>query len=128
MVEFIRELIVVGTHECLAARARGRVGGRPSVVSPELIRAARDMPPNPETSVTSIVKLLSPRTLYNHIPDPEQHRAAAVPHQQPLTPRNRVKPADRRVGDGAPGSGTVRPRRVTGRPRATSGALPGSPS
>ncbi|GAA3515037.1 DNA invertase Pin-like site-specific DNA recombinase [Streptosporangium album] len=36
--EFIRELIVAGTREGLAA-ARARVGGRPTVVSPDLRRA-----------------------------------------------------------------------------------------
>lgn len=72
LAEFIRELIVSGTHEGLAAaRDRGRVGGRPTVATPEVIRAARDMLPNPEHSITSIAKLLgvSPGTLYNHIPD-----------------------------------------------------------
>jgi hypothetical protein len=44
LAEFIRELIASGTREGLAAaRARGRVGGRPTVVTPEIIRAARDM-------------------------------------------------------------------------------------
>jgi hypothetical protein len=48
LAEFIRELIVSGTREGLAAaRARGRVGGRPTAVTPEIIRAARDMLPNP---------------------------------------------------------------------------------
>jgi DNA invertase Pin-like site-specific DNA recombinase len=48
LAEFIREQIVAGTREGLAAaRARGRVGGRPTVVTPEIIRAARDMLPNP---------------------------------------------------------------------------------
>jgi DNA invertase Pin-like site-specific DNA recombinase len=72
LAEFIRELIVSGTQEGLAAaRARGRVGGRPSVVNPDIIRAARDMLPNPDHSITSIATLLgvSPGTLYNHIPD-----------------------------------------------------------
>jgi DNA invertase Pin-like site-specific DNA recombinase len=81
LAEFIRELIVAGTHEGLAAaRARGRVGGRPTVVTPELIRAARDLLPNPEHSVTSIAKLLgvSPGTLYNHIPDLRELRAARL--------------------------------------------------
>ncbi|MGW0448373.1 hypothetical protein ACWDWV_23705, partial [Streptosporangium sandarakinum] len=38
---------------------------------PEILRAARDMLPNPEHSIASIAKLLgvSPGTLYNHIPD-----------------------------------------------------------
>jgi DNA invertase Pin-like site-specific DNA recombinase len=79
LAEFIRELIVAGTREGLAAaRARGRVGGRPTVVNPEIIRAARDMLPNPEASVASIAKLLgvSPGTLYNHIPDLRQLREA----------------------------------------------------
>ncbi len=48
LAEFIRELIVSGTREGLAAaRARGRVGGRSTAVTPEIIRAARDMLPNP---------------------------------------------------------------------------------
>jgi len=55
LAEFIRELIVSGTREGLAAaRARGRVGGRPSVVNPDILRAARDMLPNPDHSITSI--------------------------------------------------------------------------
>ncbi|WP_269458479.1 hypothetical protein [Nocardiopsis alborubida] len=81
LAEFIRELIVVGTREGLAAaRARGRVGRRPSVVNADLIRAARDMLPNPEYSVTSIAKLLgvSPGTLYNHIPDLKELRASGA--------------------------------------------------
>ena len=79
LAEFIRELIVSGTREGLAAaRARGRVGGRPTVVTPEIIRAARDMLPNPDASVTSIARLLgiSPGTLYNHIPDLRELRAS----------------------------------------------------
>ncbi|HLL64646.1 MAG TPA: resolvase [Micromonosporaceae bacterium] len=61
-----------------AARARGRFGGQPSVITPEIIRAARDLLPNPDTSITAIVKLLgvSPGTLYNHIPDLRELRAA----------------------------------------------------
>lgn len=79
LAEFIRELIVAGTREGLAAaRARGRVGGRPTVVTPDILRAARDMLPNPENSITAIAKLLgvSPGTLYNHIPDLRQLRAS----------------------------------------------------
>ncbi|MFH9439227.1 recombinase family protein [Streptomyces rochei] len=71
LAEFIRELIVQGTHEGLAAaRARGRVGERPTVATEEIIKAARDLLPDPGRSITSIAKLLnvSPGTLYNHIP------------------------------------------------------------
>lgn len=84
LAEFIRELIVAGTHEGLAAaRARGKVGGRPTVVDEDLIRAARDMLPNPASSVTSIAKILgvSVGTLYNHIPDLKELRNSRVPHQ-----------------------------------------------
>jgi DNA invertase Pin-like site-specific DNA recombinase len=80
----IRELIVSATREGLdAARARGKVGGRPSVVNADIIRAARDMLPNPEHSITSIARLLgvSPGTLYNHIPDLQELRSARVAAQ-----------------------------------------------
>jgi AcrR family transcriptional regulator len=54
------------------------------VATEELIRAARDMLPNPANSITTIAKLLgvSPGTLYNHIPDLKELRAAGtVPKQ-----------------------------------------------
>ncbi|WP_406864909.1 hypothetical protein ABZO31_32515 [Streptomyces sp. HUAS MG47] len=48
---------VIGTDEGLAAaRARGRVGGRPSGATE--FRAARDPLPDPGRSITSIAKLL----------------------------------------------------------------------
>ncbi|MFF5161492.1 recombinase family protein [Streptomyces sp. NPDC000348] len=83
LAEFIRELIVSGTREGLNA-ARGRVGGWPTVATPEIIRAARDLLPNSENSITSIAKLLgvSPGTLYNYIPDLQELRAGGrVPNQ-----------------------------------------------
>jgi DNA invertase Pin-like site-specific DNA recombinase len=47
LAEFLRELIVEGTREGLeAARARGRVGGRPVVMTPEKIAAARSLLPS----------------------------------------------------------------------------------
>ncbi|MEV5084460.1 hypothetical protein AB0K74_38690, partial [Streptomyces sp. NPDC056159] len=60
---------------------RGRVGGRPTVATEEVIRAARDLLPDPGRSITSIAKLLgvSPGTLYNHIPDLQELRTGAVP-------------------------------------------------
>ncbi|AYV25721.1 hypothetical protein EES41_03095 [Streptomyces sp. ADI95-16] len=63
-------LIVSGTREGLDA-ACGRVGGRPTVATPE-------------QSITSIAKVLgvSPGTLYNHIPDLQELRASGrVPNQ-----------------------------------------------
>jgi DNA invertase Pin-like site-specific DNA recombinase len=77
LAEFIRELIISGTREGLAA-ARGRVGGRPAVLTPEKLRAARDLLPNPENSITAIAAMLgvSPGTLYNHIPDLRELRAS----------------------------------------------------
>ncbi|MFG2459536.1 hypothetical protein ACGFWE_21090 [Streptomyces sp. NPDC048523] len=84
LAEFIRELIVVGTNEGLAAaRECGRVGGRPSVAAEEVIRAACDLLSDPSRSITSVAKLLgvAPGTLYNHIPDLRELRAGAVPRQ-----------------------------------------------
>ena len=44
LAEFIRELIIIGTKEGLAAaRARGRVVGHPTVATEEIIRTARDL-------------------------------------------------------------------------------------
>lgn len=76
--------IVIDTKEGLAAaRACGRVGGRPSVTTEEIVRAARDLLPDPGRSITSIAKLLgvSPGALYNHLPDLRELRAGAVPRQ-----------------------------------------------
>jgi DNA invertase Pin-like site-specific DNA recombinase len=72
---------VAGTHDGLAAaKARSRTGGRPSVVDAQLLKAARDLLPDPERSVTSIAKMLgvSVGTLYNHIPDLQELRGAGV--------------------------------------------------
>ncbi|MFC3494783.1 recombinase family protein [Glycomyces rhizosphaerae] len=79
LAQFVRELIVEGTREGLAtARAAGRKGGRPTVVDAKLLAAARDLLPNPERSVESIAELLGVGvgTLYNHIPDLKELRAA----------------------------------------------------
>lgn len=50
----------------------------------EFIRAARDMLPNPEDSITTIAKLLgvSPGTHYNHIPDLKELRSAGTAPRQ----------------------------------------------
>jgi AcrR family transcriptional regulator len=47
-------------------------------VNEDLLRAARDMLPNPAHSITSIAKLLgiSPGTPYNHIPNLRELRAS----------------------------------------------------
>lgn len=72
LAEFIRELIVQGTHEGIAAaRARGEQLGRPPAMSDEQIVHARSMLANPEASITSIAKLLgvSRTTLYKYVPE-----------------------------------------------------------
>ncbi|WP_406113118.1 recombinase family protein [Kitasatospora purpeofusca] len=75
--EFVRELIVFGTREGLAdACARGKVGGRPVAVNADIIRAARDVLPNPEHSITKLLGVIL-GTLYNHIPDLAELRGAA---------------------------------------------------
>jgi hypothetical protein len=96
LAEFVRELIVAGTREGLAAaRQRGHVGGRPTVMTPEMITAARELLPNPEHSITSIAKLLgvSPGTLYNQIPDLKELRPSRHPTSDPAKyhPRNPAK-------------------------------------
>ncbi|WP_084533093.1 recombinase family protein [Nocardia fusca] len=72
LAEFIRELIVEGTHEGLAAaRARGQRLGRPPAMSEEQIRQARALLTRPDESVSSIARLLgvSRTTLYKYLPE-----------------------------------------------------------
>jgi hypothetical protein len=80
LAEFIRELIVAGTREGLAAaRARGRVGGRPTVVTPEI-------PPR------------RPRPAAQ--PRRQRHRHRPLPRRQPghpLQPHPRPARATRRL-------------------------------
>lgn len=72
LAEFIRELIVDGTNEGLAAaRARGQRLGRPPAMNAEQIRQARAMLSRPDESVSSIARLIgvSRSTLYKHLPE-----------------------------------------------------------
>jgi DNA invertase Pin-like site-specific DNA recombinase len=72
LAEFIRELIVEGTHEGLAAaRARGTRLGRPPSMTEEKLRQARAMLARPEETISSIARLLgvSRATLYKHLPE-----------------------------------------------------------
>ncbi|WP_245547519.1 recombinase family protein [Nocardia brevicatena] len=59
LAEFIRELIVYGTHEGLAAaRARGQRLGRPPAMTDEQVRQVRALLTRPDESVSSIARLL----------------------------------------------------------------------
>lgn len=81
LAEFIRELIVQGTHEGLAAaRARGQRLGRPPAMTEEQIRHARAMLTDPDASITSIAKLLgvSRMTIYKYVPELAAGRASLV--------------------------------------------------
>ncbi|MEU0876797.1 recombinase family protein [Nocardia brasiliensis] len=72
LAEFIRELIVDGTNEGLAAaRARGQRLGRPPAMTAEQIRQARAMLTRPDESVSSIARLLgvSRSTIYKYVPE-----------------------------------------------------------
>ncbi|MFG3618920.1 recombinase family protein [Nocardia sp. NPDC047654] len=72
LAEFIRELIVEGTHEGLAAaRARGQRLGRLPAMSDEQVRQARALLTRPDESVSSIARLLgiSRTTLYKYLPE-----------------------------------------------------------
>ncbi|MFF1748158.1 helix-turn-helix domain-containing protein [Streptomyces mirabilis] len=79
--EFVRELIVQGTHEGLAeARARGERIGRPPAMNVEQIRHARALLAQPENTITSIAKLLgvSRTTLYKYVPELTAGRGSLV--------------------------------------------------
>ncbi|MGW1893247.1 recombinase family protein [Streptomyces sp. NPDC002004] len=84
LAEFIRELIVSGTREGLdAARARGRVGGRPTVATPEHPRRPRPAPqPRELDHLDRRDPRRQPGTLYNHIPGLQELRASGrVPNR-----------------------------------------------
>lgn len=55
----------------------------PTVVNADILRAARDLLPNPENSIETIAALLgvSVGTLNNHVPDLKQVRGSRVPSQ-----------------------------------------------
>lgn len=81
LAEFIRELIIQGTNEGLAAaRARGERLGRPPAMTEEQIRHARAMLTDPEASISSIAKLLgvSRMTIYKYVPELKAGRASLV--------------------------------------------------
>jgi DNA invertase Pin-like site-specific DNA recombinase len=87
LAEFIRELIIEGTHEGLAAaRARGTRLGRPPAMTPEKLRHARAMLTQPEESISSIARLVgvSRATLYKHLP--EITAAGLPPDKRPGLP------------------------------------------
>ncbi|WP_259406263.1 helix-turn-helix domain-containing protein [Microbispora sp. H10885] len=92
LAEFIRELIVQGTQEGLAAaRARGQRLGRPPAMDAEMVARARRLLAQPEETASSIAKLLgvSRAMLYRYVSElqPEWRRCScgsdpvpAVPH------------------------------------------------
>ncbi|WP_309074859.1 recombinase family protein [Streptomyces sp. NWU339] len=88
LAEFIRELIVQGTHEGLvAARARGERVGRPPAMTEEQVRHARALLAQPENTITSIAKLLgvSRTTLYKYVPElSAADRDSLVPSDAPV--------------------------------------------
>ncbi|MHA5052993.1 recombinase family protein [Streptomyces sp. SD15] len=86
LAEFIRELIVQGTHEGLAAaRARGERIGRPPAMTAEQTRHARALLAQPENTITSIAKLLgvSRTTLYKYVPELAAGRDSLVTGDAP---------------------------------------------
>lgn len=69
IAEFERDLLVERTQEGLAAaRARGRKGGRPSVLTPNKVATARQLIDAGELSITQIAEVVgcSRATVYRH--------------------------------------------------------------
>lgn len=71
LAEFERDLIKDRTNAGLAAaRARGRVGGRPVVLTPDKLAVARHMYDTRQHTIEAIAKVVgvSRATLYRHLP------------------------------------------------------------
>ena len=74
LAEFERSLIRERTHAGLAAaRARGRVGGRPPLLTPEKIRMAQQLMANPDMTAQQVAAALhvSRTTLYRALRQPQ---------------------------------------------------------
>jgi DNA invertase Pin-like site-specific DNA recombinase len=81
LAEFIRELIVEGTREGLAAaRASGVRLGRPPAMTAEQVRHARALLSQPDNTVSSIARLLgvSRSTIYKYVPELSDHGQPAI--------------------------------------------------
>ena len=80
IAEFERNLIRERTAAGLrAARARGRIGGRPRSLSEKDVAAARALLADPEITVSEVAERVgtSPATLYRHLP---KGGRSALPH------------------------------------------------
>jgi DNA invertase Pin-like site-specific DNA recombinase len=81
LAEFERDLIRERTHAGLAAaRARGRRGGRPSVMTPDKVVVAREMYESRRYTVAAIAKTLgvSRASIYRHLPAAVAAQAAGA--------------------------------------------------
>jgi DNA invertase Pin-like site-specific DNA recombinase len=63
-----------------AARSRGRVGGRPPVMTPEKIKVARDLYQARDLTVEEIAKTIgvSRKTVYRHLIDSPTEASAQI--------------------------------------------------
>ena len=81
LAEFERSLIRERTMAGLAAaRSRGRVGGRPPVMTPEKIKVARELYRVRDLTVEEIAKTIgvSRKTVYRHLVDPLREASAQI--------------------------------------------------
>ena len=81
LAEFERSLIRERTMAGLAAaRSRGRVGGRPPVMTPEKIKVARDLYRARDLTVEEIANTIgvSRKTVYRHLVDPSREASAQI--------------------------------------------------
>ena len=82
LAEFERQVIRERTRAGLAAaRARGRIGGRPPALKPADLAAARALLKDPGISVVAVAKRLgvAPSTLYRHLPKARSVALGEVP-------------------------------------------------
>ncbi|MHB8311699.1 MAG: recombinase family protein [Candidatus Dormibacteria bacterium] len=93
LAEFERELIRERTQAGLAAaRARGRHGGRPLVMSPEKVATARRMHQSKEFTIEAIARVLgvSRASIYRHLADAGKAGPEALHSAPPPKPRPRA--------------------------------------
>jgi DNA invertase Pin-like site-specific DNA recombinase len=89
LAEFERNVIRERTKAGLAAaRARGRVGGRPRALSPTQVEAARGLPADPARPIAEVCAALrvSKATLYRHVPAGARPRPTLPSPSRPFGP------------------------------------------
>jgi DNA invertase Pin-like site-specific DNA recombinase len=130
IAEFERQLIRERTQAGLkAARARGRLGGRRTVITDEKLRVARDMLAGGQHTMQQIADTIGVgrATLYRHLDHRPSRKAPSLPTSAPSAPAQPAVRSDQAkapTGQQEPTLAGRAPRRAAPKKTAKSAGLP----